>query len=459
VDRPLRRLQRRVEQFAGVPVVVLGLDVFWVATIVFATTYLLVIADRINRSIIALLGAGVMVASGGLSQEEAIRGIDFNTIALLTGMMVLVAIARRCGMFEYLAVWSAKIGRARPSAILAMLSIVTAVVSAFLDNVTTVLLIAPATLAIARHLEAPPYPFLFAEVFASNIGGTATLIGDPPNIIIGSAAHLSFNDFILHLTPVIIVVMAAQLVATHLIWGAKMQASVAARERIMALDTRELIVDPPLMRSSLAVLAAVIAAFVFAGPLHLQPGTISLLGAAVLMLLHNIEHHRDREKQTTRVSETFGEVDWITIFFFIGLFVIVHGIDVAGVIELAAQRLIGLTGDDLRVTTLTILWGSAFLSAIVDNIPFVAAMIPLIRGIGPHFGGADQVNVLWWALSLGACLGGNGTLIGASANLAVAGVAEKNGIAFRFMTYMRHAFGLMLISVAICNIYLWLRYL
>ena len=438
---------------------VLGLDAFWVATIVFALTYLLVIADRINRSIIALLGAGVMVVSGGLSQEEAIRGIDFNTIALLTGMMVLAAIARRSGMFEYLAVWSAKIGRARPSAILAILSTVTALVSAFLDNVTTVLLIAPVTLAIARHLEAPPYPFLFAEVFASNIGGTATLIGDPPNIIIGSAAHLSFNDFVLHLTPVIIVVMAVQLLATHLIWGASMQANAAARERVMALDTRELIVDPPLMHSSLAVLAAVIAAFVFAGPLHLQPGTIALFGAAVLMLLHNFEHHREREKQTTRVSETFGEVDWITIFFFLGLFVIVHGIDVAGVIDLAAQWLIGLTGDDLRAAALTILWGSALLSAIVDNIPFVAAMIPLIRGIGPHFSGAGQADVLWWALSLGACLGGNGTLIGASANLAVAGIADRAGIDFRFTTYMRHAFGLMLISIAICHVYLRLRYL
>ena len=438
---------------------VFGLDPFWLATTVFALTYLLVIADRINRAIIALLGAGVMVVSGGLSQEEAIRGIDFNTIALLTGMMVLVAIARRCGMFEYLAVWSAKIGRARPSAILALLSVVTAVVSAFLDNVTTVLLIVPVTLAIARHLESPPYPFLFAEVFASNIGGTATLIGDPPNIIIGSAAHLSFNDFVLHLTPVIIVVMAVQLVATHLIWGARMGASAAARERVMALDLRGLIVDPQLMRASLSVLAAVVAAFVLAGPLHLQPGTIALFGAAVLMLLHNLEHRRQRERQTARVSETFGEVDWITIFFFLGLFVIVHGIDVAGVIDLAAQWLIGLTGDDLRAAALTILWGSALLSAIVDNIPFVAAMIPLIRGIGPHFSGAGQADVLWCALSLGACLGGNGTLIGASANLAVAGIADRAGIDFRFTTYMRHAFGLMLISIAICHVYLRLRYL
>src|SRR6267142_5860027 len=221
--------------------VMFGADPFWVATILFVLTYLLIIADRINRSIIAMLGAGAMIVSGVLSQDEAIRGIDFNTIALLTGMMVLVAIARRCGMFEYLAVWAAKKGRAQPWAMLAMLSLVTAVVSAFLDNVTTVLLIAPVTLSVTRLLETPPYPFLFAEVFASNIGGTATLIGDPPIIIIGSAANLSFNDFVVNLTPVMIVIMAAQLIATHLIWGRRMRATAEARARVMALDERGMI--------------------------------------------------------------------------------------------------------------------------------------------------------------------------------------------------------------------------
>ena len=438
---------------------VFGADPFWVAIAIFALAYLLIIADRINRSIIALLGAGALIASGVLSQEEAIRGIDFNTIALLTGMMVLVGIARRTGMFEFLAVWSAKKARAQPWAILAMLSLVTAVVSAFLDNVTTVLLIAPVTLAIARRLEAPPYPFLFAEVFASNIGGTATLIGDPPNIIIGSAAQLSFNDFVVALTPVIVVVMAVQLLATHLIWGRHMRASAEDRARVMALDERGLIVDRPLMYASLTVICAMIAVFIFAGPLNLQPGTIAILGAAVLMLLHNFEHHRDREKQTLRVTETFAEVDWITIFFFLGLFVIVHAIDVAGVLDLAAKRLIASTGGDPAATAIAILWGSAVLSAIVDNIPFVAAMIPLIRELAPHLGGPEHVMPLWWALSLGASLGGNGTLIGASANLTVAGIAERSGVEFRFLTYTKHAFGLMLISVAICHVYLLLRYL
>jgi Na+/H+ antiporter NhaD/arsenite permease-like protein len=447
------------EVSGGAAAGLLGTDPFWVAIAIFALAYLLVVADRINRSIVALLGAGALVVSGVLSQEEAIRGIDFNTIALLTGMMVLVGIARRTGMFEYLAVRAAKKARARPWAILAMLSLITAVVSAFLDNVTTVLLIAPVTLAIARRLEAPPYPFLFAEVFASNIGGTATLIGDPPNIIIGSAAHLSFNDFVVALTPVILVVMAVQLLATHLIWGRRMRASAADRARVMALEERGLIVDRPLMRMSLLVIGAVIAAFILAGPLGLEPGTIALLGAAVLMLLHNVEHHRDREKQTLRVTETFAEVDWITIFFFIGLFVIVHAIDVVGVLDLAARGLIALTGEDPAATAIAILWGSAILSAIVDNIPFVAAMIPLIRDLAPHLGGAEHVLPLWWALSLGACLGGNGTLIGASANLTVAGIAERNGVDFRFSTYTKHAFGLMLIGVAICHVYLVLRYL
>jgi Na+/H+ antiporter NhaD/arsenite permease-like protein len=436
-----------------------GADPIWVATILFVLTYVLVIADWINRSIIAMLGAAAMIVCGVLSQDEAIRGIDFNTIALLTGMMVLVAIARRCGMFEYLAVWSAKKGRAQPWAMLAMLSLVTAVVSACLDNVTTVLLIAPVTLSVTRLLETAPYPFLFAEVFASNIGGTATLIGDPPNIIIGSAAHLSFNEFVVNLTPVIIVVMAVQLLATHLIWGRGMRASPEARARVMALDERGMITDRPLMRTSLLVIGGVIAAFVAAGPLNLQPGTIALFGAAILMLFHNIEHHREKEKQTLRVTETFAEVDWITIFFFLGLFVIVHGIDVAGLLGLAAQQLIAATGHDPTLTAIAILWGSAIFSALVDNIPFVAAMIPLIRELAPHLGGPEQLTPLWWALSLGACLGGNGTLIGASANLTVAGIAERNGVDFRFLTYTKHAFGLMLISVGISNLYLWWRYL
>jgi len=362
-------------------------------------------------------------------------------------------------MFEYLAIWSAKQGRAQPWAILAMLSVVTAVVSAFLDNVTTVLLIAPVTLSVTRQLEIPAYPYLLAEVFASNIGGTATLIGDPPNIIIGSAANLSFNDFIIHLAPVIVIIMAVQLVLTHLIWGTNLRATPQARARVMALDERSMIVDRPLMRVSLVILGAVTAGFVFARPLHLEPGTIALFGAAFLMLCHNIEHHREMEQQTVKVSATFNDIDWITIFFFIGLFVIVHGVDVAGILDIAARRLLAATGEDPATTAIVILWGSAALSAIVDNIPFVAAMVPLIKEMAPRLGGAEHVMPLWWALSLGACLGGNGTLVGASANLAVAGIAERSGIRFSFLTFTKYGLVVMLVSVGISNLYLWLRYL
>jgi Na+/H+ antiporter NhaD/arsenite permease-like protein len=440
------------------PDIIFGLSPVWVASFLLVLTYVLIITERLNRSIIALLGGGVMIISGVLTQDEAIAGIDFNTIALLTGMMVLVSISRRCGMFEYLAIWSSKKGRAQPWAMLVILSLTTAVLSAFLDNVTTVLLIAPVTLAVTRELKVPPYPFLFAEIFASNIGGTATLIGDPPNIIIGSAAGLSFDDFVLNLSPVILVVMAAQLVATHLIWGRAMHATDAARARVMALDERTTITDWPLLRSSLIVIAVVMLCFVFARPLHLEPGTIALFGAAVLMLLHNIEHHAEKEKQSVKVTETFNEVDWITIFFFIGLFIVVHGFDVAGAIGILSRQLLAATGGDFAATAYVILWGSAVLSAIVDNIPFVATMIPLIKAMTPSFG-AEHLQPLWWALSLGACLGGNGTLIGASANLTVAGIAERNGIEFSFLTYTKYAFGLMLISVGICHAYLWLRYL
>jgi Na+/H+ antiporter NhaD/arsenite permease-like protein len=336
--------------------VMFGLDPAWVATILLLASYALIISERLNRSIIALLGAGTMIVSGVLSQEEAIRGIDFNTIALLTGMMALVSIARRCGMFEYLAIWSAKKGRAQPWAMLAMLSVTTAVLSAFLDNVTTVLLIAPVTLSITRRLDVPPYPFLFAEIFASNIGGTATLIGDPPNIIIGSAAHLSFNDFVVHLAPIIVLIMAVQTLAMHLIWGARLHATPEARARVMALDERAAITDRPLLLMSLIVIGAVMAAFVLAHRLGLEPGTIAFLGAAVLMLCHNIEHHREAEKQTAKLTETFNDVDWISIFFFVGLFVIVHAVDVAGVIHLAAHKLLAATGGNLATTAIAILW-------------------------------------------------------------------------------------------------------
>jgi Na+/H+ antiporter NhaD/arsenite permease-like protein len=433
-----------------------GLSPLWLATAILLLTYAVVISGMINRSIAALIGATLMIVLGVIDQEEAIKGIDWNTIGLLTGMMILVSISRRSGMFQFVAIWSARVARAHPPGILLLLQITTAAVSAFLDNVTTVLLIVPVTLAVTRELEVPPYPFLFAEVLAANIGGTATLIGDPPNIMIGSLAGLDFNAFLIHLAPVILVVMVAQALMTHLLWGREMRATREREARVMEMIPSEAIMDWTLLRQSLAVLAAVIGAFALARPLRLQPGTIAMAGAAVLMLLDNWAHHGERAAKN--LHETFSDVEWITIFFFIGLFIVVHGVDATGLLKLAADKLMAATGGDLASTGYAILWGSALLSAIVDNIPFVATMIPLIKSTAGTLGGAERIEPLWWSLSLGACLGGNGTLIGASANLTVAGIAERNGIPFRFVTYTIHALPMMLVSIAICHLYLWWRY-
>ena len=433
-----------------------GLSPLWVSAALLILTYAVIISEQINRSVVTLVGASVMVVLGVMTQEEAIRGIDWNTIGLLAGMMILVSISRRSGMFQYMAIWSAKAARAHPAGILFLLQVTTAVLSAFLDNVTTVLLIVPVTLAITKELEVPPYPFLVGEIIASNIGGTATLIGDPPNIMIGSQAGLAFDDFVIHLTPVIVVVLIAQTLMTHLLWGREMKATPAAEARVLAMVPAEAITDWLLLKQALAVLAVVLVAFVFARPLRLEPATIAMLGAAVLMLLDNWAHHT--EKASHNIHQTFGDVEWITIFFFIGLFIIVHGVDVSGLLALLAGKLVAATGGDLATTGYVILWGSAFLSAIIDNIPFVATMIPLIKNMAASYGGADKIEPLWWSLSLGACLGGNGTLIGASANLTVAGIAERNGIPFRFLTYTMYAFPMMLVSIVISHVYLWWRY-
>ncbi len=436
--------------------IVFGLNPMWVSTCILALTYGLIISEKVNRSIVALIGAALMVLAGVVDQQEALRGVDWNTLGLLTGMMILVSISRRSGMFQYMAVWSAKAARAHPAGILLLLQITTAVLSAFLDNVTTVLLVVPVTLAITQELEVPPYPFLFAEIFASNIGGTATLIGDPPNILIGSLAGLDFNAFVYHLTPVILVVMAVQAVMIHVVWGRALRSNPVAEARIMAMRESDTIKDRLLLKQSLAVLTAVMVAFMLAQPLHLEPATIAMSGAAVLMLLDNWAHHN--EKAAQNIHATFSDVEWITIFFFIGLFIVVHGVEVGGLLALLAHKLVDATGGNLANAGYAILWASAFLSAIVDNIPFVATMIPLIKTMAPAYGGAENIQPLWWCLSLGACLGGNGTLIGASANLTVAGIAERNGVPFRFLTYTLYAFPMMVVSVLICHVYVWWRY-
>src|ERR1051325_2450171 len=428
----------------------------WVSTVILLVTYAIIMSEKVNRAIIALMGASVMILVGVFNQEEAIKGIDWNTIGLLTGMMILVSISRRSGMFQYIAIWSAQAAKAHPSGILFLLQITTAVLSAFLDNVTTVLLIVPVTLAITRELDVPAYPYLFSEIFASNIGGTATLIGDPPNILIGSQVGLDFNAFVFHLAPVIVVVLAVQAIMIHLIWGRELKASPECEARIMAMRAEDSISDWLLLKQALAVLAVVMVAFVLARPLHLEPATIAMGGAAVLMLLDNWAHHN--EKAAANVHQTFGDGEWITIFFFIGLFIVVHGVEVTGLLKLLADKLVAATGGNMAHAGYAILWASAALSAIVDNIPFVATMTPLIKSMAAAYGGPDKIEPLWWCLSLGACLGGNGTLIGASANLTVAGIAERNGVPFRFMTYIVYAFPMMLVSVAVCHLYVWWRY-
>jgi Na+/H+ antiporter NhaD/arsenite permease-like protein len=408
--------------------------------------YAIIMTDKVNRAIIALIAAGLVIVSGVINQPQAMAAVDWNTLGLLLGMMLIVNITRRCGLFQYVAIWAAKKVDARSWGILLMMSIVTAVFSAFLDNVTTVLLTVPVTLLITEALRVKPYPYLFAQIFASNIGGTATLIGDPPNIMIGSATGLTFNDFAYGLTPIIIVIMAATMVPIYYVWGRHLHATEEDRRRVMSFNESEAITDVRLLKQSLTVIALVILGFMPQRQTQIEPATVAIFGAAVLLLIDNFG--REPEEQSKNVHGALSEAEWITPMFFLGLFILVHGIQKAGLIDMMAQALLKATGGDFHLTTYSVLWGSAVLSAFIDNIPFVATMIPLIKAMGPTFGGDAALLPLWWALSLGACLGGNGTLIGASANLVVAGLAERAGTHFRFMEYQWNTNGIPQGSVA-----------
>ncbi|HEX5364913.1 MAG TPA: ArsB/NhaD family transporter [Gallionella sp.] len=436
---------------------IFGLNPLWLATFIFVATYAVIISERINRAIVALLGGGLMILCGILTQEAAIRGVDFNTLGLLIGMMVIVSITKKSGVFQFVAIWIAKQVKAHPVGIMLMMSLVTALFSALLDNVTTVLLVTPVILLITEELKIKPYPYLFAIIFMSNIGGTATLIGDPPNIMIGSAANLSFNDFLLNLTPIIPLIAIATLLPIWWWWRKDMIAAPEDRARVMRFNEIEAITDWKLLKQALLVFSLVIAGFMLHGVVHLQPATVAMFGAAMLLLLENFG--TDAESQSQRVHHALTEVEWVTLFFFIGLFIAVYGIEQAGLISAMANGLLSFTGGDLTTTALAILWGSAIASAFVDNIPFVATMIPLIKSMAPVMGGEQAIMPLWWALALGACLGGNGTLVGASANLVVAGIAEQAGAPIRFATFLKIAFPLMLLSIAIAHVYLYLRYL
>ncbi len=426
------------------------------ALIILFATYAAIISERVNRAVAAMLGGSAMVLVGLIDQDGAVHGIDWNTIALLTGMMIIVAIARKSGMFEAVAIAAAHLVRARPAALLAMLQVTTAVLSALLDNVTTVLLVVPVTLVLTRQLKLPAFPFLVSLIMASNIGGTATLIGDPPNILIGSRAHLSFNQFLVHLTPIALLALAAQLAIGHWVWGRSLTTAPGDRAFVLAETPSGAIADWTGLWAAAAVIAAVIIAFVLAPQTHIEPGSSALAGASILLLIDSLR--RPRAEQSARVEAILGEVDWITIFFFIGLFVVVAGIERTGILGTIAQSLLSVTGGSRLAMALVVLWSAALASAVIDNIPFVATMIPIVQQLAPAAGGQAGLEPIWWALALGACLGGNGTLIGASANLAVAGLAEQAGEPLHFWSYARVAAPMTLVSIVMAMLYLWLRY-
>ena len=436
--------------------IILGLSPVIVSLTVFVLTYFVIVTERINRAVIALLGAGLMIFTGVLNQTEAFAALDLNTIGLLTGMMVIVSITQKSGVFQYVAVRAAKSVRADPWGLLVMLAVITGIFSALLDNVTTVLLVAPVALLITDALKLSAYPYLFTIIFASNIGGAATLIGDPPNIMIASAAKLGFNDFLLNMAPLALLVFTLLMIPLYLIWGRKLVAAPEDRAQVMAFNEKEAITDHRLLRQALFVIALVISGFVMAHNIGLEPASIAMFGAALLLLLRTLS--LSTEAQSEFVHRTFGHVEWVTIFFFVGLFITVAGIEKAGLLSMLADSMLQITGGDAKTTALLILWVSAIASALVDNIPFVATLIPVIQNISPVVG-AENVTTLWWSLALGACLGGNGSIMGASANLVVAGFAERSGQPIRFLPFFLLAFPMMLVTIMVSTCYLWLRYM
>ncbi|MGO5066690.1 MULTISPECIES: ArsB/NhaD family transporter [unclassified Clostridium] len=414
--------------------------------IIFIIVYALIISEKVNRVVASLSGAAIMLILKLITQEKAFLKIDFNTIGLLIGMMIIVNITKRTGVFEYIAIKAAKFSKGNPIKILILFSVITSVLSGVLDNVTTVLLIVPVTLVITKTLEIDPIPFLMCEIFASNIGGTATLIGDPPNLMIGSAAGLSFLDFVKNLAPVIVIILLVTLLGIKQLYKNSMKTSEEDKEKIMALDESKAIRDMSLMKKCLTVLFLTLIGFLTHSYLGFESATIAIAGSAILLAISKVEP-----------DEILQETEWGTIFFFIGLFIMTGVLEDVGIMEVLAQKTLSLTKGNLVMTGIFVLWISAIASAFIDNIPFVATMIPLIKAMGT-MGGMDIVP-LWWALSLGACLGGNGTMIGASANLVVIGIAEKSGYKISFKDYFKLGFPVMLVSIIICTAYLLMFFL
>ena len=442
---------------SAVPSVIFGWDPMITATVILCLAYAFIVSEKINRAVISLLGAGLMIFLGIMNQHTAVQGVDFNTIFLLIGMMAIVGITKKSGVFQYVAILAAKRVRGNPRSLLVWLAIITAVFSALLDNVTTVMLIVPVTLLLTDQLKLNPYPFLFSQIFASNIGGMATLIGDPPNILIGSAVGFSFMDFVYNTAPAALIIMVFILGFFDFIWGRKFNVDMRLRARLMNFEPSEALTDKPLLFKSLFVMALVIFGFIYGHGHGIEPGTVALTGAAFLMLLEIYKFKA--EEQTHKVHAALGQVEWETIFFFIGLFMLVYGVEQAGLLSLLGQELLSFTDGDIGYTALLILWSSAVFSAVVDNIPFVATMIPLIESVQDELGGHDAIIPIWWALSLGACLGGNGSLVGASANVMVASFAERAGNRISFMKFLKLGFPLMLATIAIAHVYVVYVYL
>ena len=420
------------------------------AIVIFVVAYALIISEKVHRTIVGLFGAMLMILFGIIDQETAVHHIDFNTLGLLRGMMIIVNITSETGLFNYLAIRAAQKVKARPVALLVVLSTITMVCSALLDNVTTVLLTVPITFSITSQLKVDVMPYLIAQILSSNIGGTATLIGDPPNIMIGSAVGLDFMAFVDNLTLVSVIIFILVQFILIALYRKDLHTQPELQEKIMRLPADAQITDHALLKKCLAVIFLTITLFVLHGNLGLESATVALSGAGLLLLLTATE---DEEK----IVKILSKIEWPAIFFFGGLFILVGALVETGVIRMLAAEAIQATGGDVEATAILILWMSAFASAFIDNIPFVATLIPLIQDMGQM--GLSNLDPLWWSLALGACLGGNGTLIGASANVVVASMSAQRGRPISFIGFMKIALPIMMFTIVIANIYVYIRYL
>ena len=421
-----------------------------VAIVIFVVAYALIISEKVHRTIVGLFGAMLMILFGIIDQEVAVHHIDFNTLGLLMGMMIIVNITSETGLFNFLAIWAAQKVKAQPIALLVVLSTITMVCSALLDNVTTVLLTVPITFSITSQLKVDVMPYLISQILASNIGGTATLIGDPPNIMIGSAVGLNFMAFVENLTLIsIIIFILVQFILIGL-YHKGLHTQPELQDKIMRLPAGAQITDHALLRKCLAVIFLTITFFVLHGSLGLESATVALSGAGLLLLL-------TATRDEGAIVKVLSKIEWPAIFFFGGLFILVGALVETGVIRMLAAEAIKATGGNVEATAILILWMSAFASAFIDNIPFVATLIPLIQNMGQM--GLSNLDPMWWSLALGACLGGNGTLIGASANVVVASMSAQRGRPISFLGFMKVAFPVMVFTIIISNIYVYIRYL